>query len=245
MMQNPLATTCTGTDPLNPAETFQGNNNRSATRIAKVDITDPANPVLVGDFLYTIDTNAATGTPVNSQLRISDVYWVAPDQLLVDERDDTAGTAPQGGTSTTYKRIYRVNLTGATNIQALPAANQNCIDALKPSGVVARGAIAGTKTLVLDLASTAASPEYPFDKLEGLVQRENGNFATVNDNDFSVANLPPGPPKPTRYIEYGAGPPAPVVPEVTWAILLPLTALGIGGVALAAQRRRWRVRVPA
>lgn len=205
IVQNPLATACTGTDPIS-GEPFQSNNNRSATRIAKLDVTNPFYPVLIGDFFYTLETKA-DGTALNNQLRISDLYWTGRDRLLVDERDDTAGTAGQGAASTTTKWLYEVDLTAATNLQALDADSQRCVDALKPTGVAARGIVAGAKALALDLGSTSASPEYPASKLEGIVLLPNGNYATVNDNDFEVG-LSAG--IPVRYIEYGSS--APEVP---------------------------------
>ena len=203
IVQNPLATTCTGTDPIS-GESFEGNNSRSATRIVKIDITRPLHPSLVGDFIYTLQTKA-DGTALNNQLRISDLYWLGPDRLLVDERDDTAGTAAQGAPSTTTKWLYEVDLSAATNVQTLDAAHQNCLDALKPTGVAARGVLAGIKQLALDLGSTSASPEYPVSKLEGIVALPNGNYATVNDNDFEVGASAG---TPTHYIEYGSGDPA-------------------------------------
>ncbi len=243
IMQNSLATTCA---------VGVSNNNRSAVRIAKVDITDPANPVLVGDFLYTLDVSGS-GNAFNSQIRISDLYWVGPgDKLLVDERDDTAGTAGTGGPSTTRKRIYQVDLTGATNIQSLSAANQDCIDALKPADVLLRGATPGTKTLVLDVGATTLSPEYPFAKLEGLVKRANGNFATMNDNDFNIVISGNGSiatpmtftagTTATKYIEYGTGTSA-QVPESRLVVLLPVSvlALGLAWFGFARRKRVHRV----
>ncbi len=203
VMQNPLAVVCSGASEI-PGESFQSAANRTASRIVALDISNPDAPSLTGDFVYTLDANAG-GTPANSQLRISDLYWVGPGQLLVDERDDTVGTAPQGGTSTTSKRIYRADLAGATNVQSLPPDKRTCLDALRPTGVAARGVTAATKTLVLDLGSTSASGEYPSDKVEGIALLANGNIATLNDNDFGT-----GGPKPSRYLEYGTGKPASV-----------------------------------
>jgi len=203
IMQNPLASPCTGTDAIT-GKPFVSNNSRSATRIVKLDISKVLKPSLVGDFLYTLQTKA-DGTALNSQLRISDLYWLGADRLLVDERDDTAGSAAQGAPSTTTKWLYAVDLAAATNVQTLSAANQQCLDALKPDGVLARGATAGMKTLALDLGSTSASAEYPFAKVEGIVALPNGNFATINDNDFEVGASAG---TPTQYIEYGSGTPA-------------------------------------
>ncbi|MGH9281259.1 MAG: esterase-like activity of phytase family protein, partial [Acidimicrobiales bacterium] len=203
IMQNPLATSCSGTDPITGTP-FVSNNNRSATRVVKVDISHPFIPKLAGDFIYTLDTNA-TGNALNNQLRISDLFLVGPDRLLVDERDDTAGVAAQGQPSTTTKHLYEVDLAGATNVQTLSPAARSCLDALRPAGVAGRGVTAGVKTSVLDLGSTAASPEYPFAKLEGITKLPNGNFATVNDNDFQVGAAAG---VPTRYIEYGRAAPA-------------------------------------
>jgi hypothetical protein len=61
------------------------------------------------------------------------------------------------------------------------------------------------KTSRLDLGATTASPEYPIGKVEGVVARANGNFATVDDNDFQVGAAAG---TPTVYIEYGTAKPA-------------------------------------
>ena len=74
---------------------------------------------------------------------MSDLYWVGPDRLLVDERDDHAGTAAQGQPSTTTKHVYEVDLSHATNLQTASTPTLQCLDALKPTGVTARGVTAG------------------------------------------------------------------------------------------------------
>jgi hypothetical protein len=239
IVQNPLAESCAGNDPFSPGGTepyITVADQRSATRIAEIDITDPANPVLLGDYVYTLDTDPGTGITVNAQLRIGDLYYSEPGKLLVIERDDSYGeVAPFGDT---YKRVYEVDLSAATKVQTLAAGNQTCLSAVKPVNLDDRGITPVTKSLVLDLGSTAQSPEYPYDKLEGLTRLPNGNYATVDDNDFQV----PNPTKPTKYIEYGVAAPPPVVPESPLVVLLPVGAVLVGGAYLLVGRRRPTMR---
>lgn len=209
------------------------NNSRSATRIAKLDISNPAAPVLIGDFIYTLDVDPSTEVTY-TDLRISDLFWVGPDKLLVDERDDTG---------LVRRFIYEADLSAATNIQSPgPGVDVTCIDTLKPSAVAARGVVAATKTAKLNLASTSASPAYPYDKVEGLVKMPSGNFALVNDNDFqAVYSATTGAftlgTKPTVYLEYGAPVPPSEIPESPLVPLLAVTGVATAGLALLVRRR--------
>jgi hypothetical protein len=184
IMQNPLAIPTSGTNCTGVSGTV-GNNSRSATRIAKLNITNPAAPTFVGDFFYTLQTDGSGVTLTD--LRISDLYYVGPDKLLVDERDDAAG-GPN-------KWLYEVDVSAATNLQTLDSTSPTsgkCIDALKPADVAARkdvngnNVVVGTKTLRLTPGANTASPAYPFSKLEGITPIGTQNFATVNDNDFNL-----------------------------------------------------------
>ena len=235
VMQNPLAipnATCSAVPGYAGA-----NNNRSATRIAKVDVTNPAAPVLVGDFIYTLDV--APGTEITyTDLRLSDLFWLGPDTLLVDERDDV-GLA--------RRKLYQADLSSATNLLAPGALDTSCVDTLKPSAVAARGIVAATKTPLLDLASTSASPAYPWDKVEGTVRLPSGNFAVINDNDFQTSyNVSTGAfslsNKIELFAEYGSAAP-PVVPETPWVPLLSISGLVVGaaGIGFAQRRRRHAV----
>jgi hypothetical protein len=230
VVQNGLLVPCAGNDPFSGTAYVAG-NNRVFARIAKIDITNPAAPVLLGDFLYPFDVKA-DGTLANANLRLSDLFWAGPDRLIVDERDDSDGTAATGQASTTYKKLYTVDLTGATNLKNAAAGDKACVDAVTQAALPARGITAGTKTLTLDVSSTSASPEYPISKLEGVTKLPNGNIAVVNDNDFQVNG-----PRPSLFVEYGVNAPTPVVPEVGFAVLLPLAGLAVGGVIVLRRRR--------
>lgn len=231
VVQNGLLTPCNGTDPFSGTAYVAG-NNRVFARIAKIDITDPADPVLLGNYLYPFDVKA-DGSLANVNLRISDLYWAGDDRIVVDERDDADGTAGTGATSTTYKKLYTVDLTAATNLTATPAAHTNCVDAVTQAALASRNVVAGTKTLKLDLSSTAASPEYPISKLEGIVVMTDGRIAVVNDNDFQVNG-----PRPSTFVVYGAVTPPPDVPEAPFAVLLPIVGAAVGGIVIVGRRRR-------
>ncbi len=82
-------------------------------RIAELDISNPASPVVTGEFIYRLDLQNAGDSAIQGRQRMSDIAWAGPRKLLVDEHDDDAlavtGTA-------VGRRIHEVDLNGATNL---------------------------------------------------------------------------------------------------------------------------------
>lgn len=111
---------------------------------------------------------------------ISDVVAVNDHEFLVDERD---GKGLGDDSNAVFKRIYRIDLTGATDVSAI-------------SGAAALTARAVPKTLFLDvvqvLTNHLIAPASIPAKLEGIAFGQdvlrNGSlehtFYIANDNDF-------------------------------------------------------------
>ncbi len=116
---------------------------------------------------------------------ISAVVALYDHQFLVIERDNrgygsdtTTDDAPVGS-----KRVYLIDITGASDVKAISFANTNDL----PAGVVAVA-----KTLYLDIqAALVANGVIIPEKIEGLAigpQLDDGSYLmlTGSDNDFSV-----------------------------------------------------------
>ncbi|KAM3107634.1 esterase-like activity of phytase family protein [Phormidesmis sp. 146-33] len=116
---------------------------------------------------------------------ISAITAINDQEFLVLERDnrgigveDPKGTTPVGS-----KRVFKISLAGATNVQAVSLAGTNAL----PKGVTPV-----TKSLFLDIAGLlkTANMRIP-EKMEGLAigpKLKDGSYAVLvgTDNDFSV-----------------------------------------------------------
>lgn len=120
----------------------------------------------------------------------SEITAVTNTTFLVLERDGEYGT--DANKNALFKRVYKIDLTGATNI-ADPANNANgklyagkTVEELKTAATLQTNGITPvSKMLVLDLA-LETSPVYPHDKAEGLALISPTLLAVSNDDDFGV-----------------------------------------------------------
>lgn len=145
--------------------------------------------------VYQLDSLASLNALVpndpfgaNSQGRnigVSAIVALNDSELLVLERDNRGAGVddPTGSAAVASKRVYRIDLTGATDVSGVSLAGANAL----PSGVVPV-----SKTLFLDIASAlrAAGLAIP-EKIEGLAvgpRLDDGTYALLvgTDNDFSV-----------------------------------------------------------
>lgn len=120
----------------------------------------------------------------------SEIFALSNTEFHVLERD---GLFP-GDTNApaVYKRIYKIDLTGATDISD-PAdsesgilVNNKTLEQLTVDELNTAGIVPVSKTLVLDIL--AALPAYPHDKPEGIALIGANLMAVVNDDDFGVAS---------------------------------------------------------
>jgi hypothetical protein len=149
-----------------------GKGDARTLRIVRFDVSDPANPVLTGEFVYRLDTPSATSGVRQADISISDIFPIDANHLLVDEHDNVTDVAGAG-----QKRIYLADLTNATNI-ATDATNNGENPQLEAQN--AAGVTTAAKTQVLDLGQFG----YNHDKPEGIGLFPNGNLAIQDDNDF-------------------------------------------------------------
>ena len=194
---------------------------------------------------------------------VSSITAMPDGTFLVIERDNRGLGVddPTGANPIGTKRVYRIDLTGATDVSATSLAGSNSL----PAGVVPV-----TKALYLDVqAALRAAGENTYEKLEGLAfgpALPGGigfNLILVTDNDFSVTQsgtgtqfdvCTSGPGGTTTQVALGAGCPvgtalipskiysfiatgkdAPVPEPTTWAMMI--AGFGVVG---AAMRRRAR-----
>ena len=138
-------------------------------------------------FLYVMD-NADLGGGLNTRAdKIGDAAALGGGEFLVLERDDDS--IPSDTPASIEKKVYRFNLTGATDVSAVTGtvgATGKTVDQLTTADLVANGIRPVYKQLHVDL--TAAGYDQ-VQKVEGLTIVDRTTIAVINDNDFGVANI--------------------------------------------------------
>ena len=163
IVQNPLA---------NPdADAYK---HAVATRILKLDL---ASQQVVGEFVYTLDAfDSFKNDPKadkQSEVRISELSAVGPDQLIVLER--IAKTT----------KLYAINLGGATNILGTAWDDKATAPSLEQAMIAdlaGKGITPVSKKLWLDSSN---HPELP-EKVEGVAILDGGRLVVINDDDFGI-----------------------------------------------------------
>lgn len=121
---------------------------------------------------------------------VSEITAIDKNNFLVLER---GGEFPTEATrNSIIKRIYKISLSGATDISD-PGNNAagklfagKTVEELKDAAsLAANGIIPVTKTLVSDLMKDI-NPVYPHDKAEGMAIINSGLIAVSNDDDFGI-----------------------------------------------------------
>ncbi|WP_026135322.1 esterase-like activity of phytase family protein [Scytonema hofmannii] len=175
----------------------EGSPDGRVSRNLRLVEFDTATGQSTAQYIYEVESLASINERIpgtendfgpNSQGRnigISAITALNDTEFLVLERDnrgfgveDPLGNIPVGS-----KRIYRIDLTGATDVSDVSLAGSNTL----PTGVKSVG-----KTLFLDIAeSLKADGQTIPEKFEGLAigpQLSDGSYALLlgTDNDFSV-----------------------------------------------------------
>lgn len=148
--------------------------NKSLTRILTFNLKTGA----TAQYLYRQEKYGLS----NSEIRAIDAT-----HFLVDERD---GHMP-GGDKPAHKRLYEINLQGATDVNGDARAKNGLLIDGKPLETLSWDELAAAgikpvqKRLVLDME---AANHYPHDKLEGMffVGNNHQRLAVLNDDDFSI-----------------------------------------------------------
>lgn len=146
-------------------------------------------------FIYQLESLADINARVPGQpfsataqgrnIGISSITALNDHQFLVIERDNggVGVEDPTGATAVASKRVYIIDINGASDVSNVSLAGTNTL----PAGVVPV-----SKTLYLDIqAALAAAGIKPGEKIEGLTigpQLADGSFLILigTDNDFSV-----------------------------------------------------------
>ncbi|HEX8419063.1 MAG TPA: esterase-like activity of phytase family protein [Sphingomonas sp.] len=183
-------------DPLvNEGRANNGNNDGRFSRNVRIVAYDVATGESTGQFIYELEALAdingrVTGDfDANSQGRsigVSAIQSLGNGKFLVLERDNR-GLSVDAGASTEVasKRIYQIDLSGATDVAAISLAGSNAL----PAGVKAATKIA---TPFIDIAAAMRSMGYQIpEKIEGFSfgpRLADGGITLIvaTDNDFSV-----------------------------------------------------------
>ncbi|BAY21903.1 5'-nucleotidase/2',3'-cyclic phosphodiesterase [Calothrix sp. NIES-2100] len=179
-------------DPLQEEGTPNGRSSRNV-RIVRYDVATGQSDA---QYIYQLEslsdinaripgtTNDFGSTAQGRNIGISSIVSLNNTQLLVLERDNRGvGVDPASNLPIGSKRVYQIDLTGATDVSGISLAGTNTL----PANVTPV-----SKSLFLDIAGAiqGAGQTVP-EKIEGLAigpQLADGSFSLLvaTDNDFSV-----------------------------------------------------------
>ncbi|MGZ6096389.1 MAG: esterase-like activity of phytase family protein [Polyangiales bacterium] len=161
-------------------------------RILKLDISDPLDAKVVGQYLVIHNAATALGAKAKDQAKVyfNSATWIADDHLLLLER-----------VSGRFK-LYDVDLAhNGTKVPNVIVEGTPAGDTLSPedvtagSGYSAMGLVPASWTEVLDSNDLAAGSLFTTDpssgkpspdKIEGLAVINKSTVAIANDNDFGI-----------------------------------------------------------
>jgi len=158
-------------------------NGNQSVRVVEFNPTTLA----TRQFLYVMDNPNLGGAPNTRADKIGDAVALGGGEFLVVERDDD--TVFTGVGATVEKKIYRINLAGATDITSKTGLfGGKTVDQLTLAELAANNIVPLGKVLHVDL-NLAGYNEV--EKVEGLALIDAGTIAVINDNDFGVAGITP------------------------------------------------------
>jgi hypothetical protein len=143
-----------------------------ASKSVRLLAFDPATESVVGEWLYRIEGSGSD--------KMGDAYAFAPGKFLVIERDDGIGPDRK-------KKIFEIDLAGATDLSTLPASIAGpggSLELMTPAQLAANGIVPVAKKVVVDLAAIGYTAVA--DKVEGLAFVDRGRIAVIADNDFQL-----------------------------------------------------------
>jgi Esterase-like activity of phytase len=132
-------------------------------------------------FAYVLEKSGVTNNGITA---------LSENQLLVLERDDKF--PGDSADPSTFKRVYRVDLSGATDLSdpangvAGRLFNGKTVEELTVEELAAAGLAAVTKSLVVDLLAPELA--YPHNKPEGIAVIDRQTIAVSNDDDFGITD---------------------------------------------------------
>jgi hypothetical protein len=163
--------------------------NSPYIRVFRIDAADPAAPKVDREWIYLLSRGFVTpGTTAPVPDKISDISWLAPDVLLIEERDDERPTA--------ITDFHRADFTAATNVldpanaDAFAAAAKSTVPTLE-MGPLPASITPAASSLAVDVDQLLANAGFVNSKVEGFTSlpARGANpalYAVVNDNDFDL-----------------------------------------------------------
>jgi hypothetical protein len=161
IMQNPLA---------NP-----DTKAYAAARNTRLFAFDRKADKVTAEYVYQLDpmdTWKGEETKAQSTPRISELLWLAPNRLIVDERTEKT------------TKLHLIDLTGATGILGTKWDDKATAPSLEQSDLTAAGIVPVSKQLLFD---TAGRKDLPV-KIEGVANAGDGALMLINDDDFGIEN---------------------------------------------------------
>ncbi|MGK7954021.1 MAG: esterase-like activity of phytase family protein [Crocosphaera sp.] len=150
--------------------------NSDLLRILELDLTNSANPLITGQFVYLLE-NDLFDTNVD---KIGDAVWLGNNRFAVIQRDSALGLEAN-------KLIFEIDLSEATNLETdvfnlIPGKT---LEEHTEEELATAGIIPVDKTFLFNL------PDLGYlagDKPEGLaiIPGKNPTFIVINDNDYEL-----------------------------------------------------------
>ena len=145
--------------------------------MSRILVFDIATEKVTGEYVYRLDAAGdfdLTGNRPATEMKLSAAIGLSSDALLILERTDWAA------------KIYRVELSGATNILGSAWDDSAILPTLEASNnPAAIGVKVLPKSLVIDLQEIAGMP----DKIEGIALVDPTTLVIANDNDFDISTF--------------------------------------------------------
>lgn len=172
--------------PLRNPETAS-NGSLNGNRSVRLVEFNPAT-LATRQFLYVMDNPNLGGADNTRADKIGDLVSFGNGEFLIIERDDDKISTD--AFATIEKKIYRFNLTGATEISGYTnntvGATGKTVDQLTPAELAANGINPLIKMLHVDLNAAGYNT---VEKVEGLTIIDPWTLAVINDNDFGIAAI--------------------------------------------------------
>lgn len=166
-------------------QTPLANPNRAASDgsdVIRVVGIDSASGRVVSEYVYALEDLSSDARAAGRVDKIGDAAWIGGGKMYVLERDAGVGVNSK-------KLLFEVDLTGATNLRSPhvqllsgKTLEQHSIDELASVGIRPVH-----KTKITNLSSIGYVAG---DKPEGVTILPNGSVAVLNDNDFTLADVP-------------------------------------------------------
>lgn len=172
--------------PMGDAKADAYKNSR-VLRTLKLDVTDPLNARVVGEYL-TLGSAIADYPAGGKQadLKVSDTAWIAGDRLLVLER--------AGGLVQLFVEDFGAATNVLTHAEEAKLTFENTATDLAALGVQA-----SARKLVFKSTNAGITD----DKLEGVAVLTPATIALTNDNDFGIGDNKTGAPSKLWVVQLG------------------------------------------